>query len=400
MNPAFTQLRKHFALEAKRLQFKARSNQFLFSLFFNSGPLRRINLVIIIFSLISALVVSLYFSLFYSTRYISETQFSIQNSSWYNVTSGPGIANTDLSLSAVQNIQIAYEYLYSYDLFSYLRDKTEFNYSYSSSSIDFFSRYKDSWSDENKYEYWKKKINRKLVLPGATIKLSLTGFSAEAANMINEKIIDQIEAQLNNINHNIFESIKKSNEEQLKLAQQLYIQATRDLEAQRLATGQIEPAKWAENITKLIGEISSTLLISKSELTTLQTQSLGQSPQARITQRRLDDLTAELNQLKKSVNSIADQDTPSLLQAIQSKSLIELQKSIAERLVQVTNENAQISALLSELTRSYVQVFVKPNIVSITTPEERSLLIGLSWLIILIVAISGLKFSHFILTRL
>jgi capsule polysaccharide export protein KpsE/RkpR len=394
MSDVFSQIRKHFALEAKRIQFRARSsNNFIFSIYYSSGWASRITRAILIMSAISIISTSIYFFFLFSARYKSEFQFSIQNAVFLAPPAG-GANESALGLALVQNTQIAYEYLISFDLYQKLESNKVLESHYSSSKIDFFSRYKPHWSDEQKYGYWKNLLERKLVLPGGTLKVTLTGFDVNTPNDINKVLAKLIADRLNSVNSNIYDVLIRTNTIQLDKAQLLYEDAIAALKTERIISGQIEPAKWSDNVMRLMSDLYSTLLLAKSELATLNSQSLGRSPQARVAQTRLDELSVELERLKQSIYTDDQNDNKSLVHALQTKSSLELQKNIAERLIFIATENTKISEILSDITKTYVQVFVKPNIVVITTIADRSVLALFTIGIILAIAFCFLKAIH------
>lgn len=371
-NDHFSRIRRRFALEAKRVQFRARQSQFFFSLFHDNGALRYTSRATIAISLFMTVSSMIYYVFLYSTRYQSEIQFSIQNAELFHSLGKGSQQRSAPDLMLVQNTQIAYEYLSSYDLFIAFMRERRFGEVYSAQKIDILSRFSFAWSEERQFDFWKDLIDKKIQLPGGLIKIRFIAFDPVLANELNLFIVSKLSERLNSVNKNIFTSLTETNYRQLKASQDLYINAISDLSAGRQTLGQIEPLKWAEDIIKVITDINTTLLLSKSELSALNQQKLGNSPQAEILKRRLIELNSELGNLKNLLTKIEyNSDSFSVAEAARVTSFLELKKSISEKLVEISVENYEVSKQLAELTRSFVQIFVDANIVSITSYIDR-----------------------------
>lgn len=385
----FTKIRRSLALQAKRAQFRARQNQFLFSLFYAQGPYRFFNIFTSLLAIFISIGLVFYFSFFYSTRYYSEFNFSIQNSSFFHPASETNGSNS-IDLNLIQNTQISFEYLHSYDLFSAFVMDQRFEDHFSSRTIDFFSRLNKNKSDEKIFDYWRSLINRNIQLPAGTIRVSFYAYDPISANDFNNYIITKLTERLNTLNNNIYLSLVDANLKQMKNAEIYYLNSVANLARGRQDISLINPAKWADDIEKIVGELKSALLLSKSELSTLNSQVLGRSPQASIIEKRIYELNSELSELRNTLTAKSTPNENSVAESVRIISLLELQNSIAKKFLEISSERYEFSKQIAEIMHSYVQVFISPNIVAITTFYDRLVLLIGSVIVVFIVFISVL----------
>jgi len=221
----------------------------------------------IIFVIVPTVLAALYFMLFASDIYTSESRFVIKSpdqkrsqlSSLANL-----IQTTGLSGGQEQANEVL-DFVRSRDALRALERSPGFRARYASQAVDVFSRFPrpfDANTFEDLYKYYGKQVDARLDTETGTSIITVKGFTARDAYLVNKRLLELSEGLVNRLNDRIRDRAIAEAQRQVDLAANRTRVARVALAQYRNTQQLIDPAKQAGGVL----EISNGLIAQRAAL--------------------------------------------------------------------------------------------------------------------------------------
>lgn len=255
------------------------------------------NKLLLITTIIPTTLAILYFGLIASDIYISESRFVVRSPERQS-TSPLGLMLKGAGFSKAQDDSYTVQdYVLSRDALKALDDELKIKDSYSSSSIDLFSRFAGhDWDDslESFYKYYQKKVDVQLDSASSISTLTVRAFSSEDSQKINQRLVDLAESLVNKLNERGRQDMIRYAADEVVLAQRNAKVAAIALSQYRNAKGVIDPEKQSTFPLQQVAKLQDELIATKTQILQLQ-QLAKDNPQLPVLRQRVGLLESEMD---------------------------------------------------------------------------------------------------------
>lgn len=301
--------------------------------------MNRIFLITVILPTIASCV---YYGFIASDVYISESRFVVRSpqrqttGSLGSLLSGAGFSKSQDDTYTVR------DYIESRDALGELEKRLGTKNIFSDNSIDFFNRFapfKFEDSFEDLYKYYSNHIELSLDNQSSILTLKTRAFSAKDARAINEALIEQSEALVNQLNERGRQDLLRFANQEVELAQKKAQAAALRVSHFRNSKGVIDPERQSSIQLQQISKIQEDLLSTQTQIAQLRSLTRD-NPQIAALERRADVLKSAIS----SENShVAGAGETSLAGKAAEYQEVNLQREFADR---------QLASALSSLEQA------------------------------------------------
>lgn len=261
------------------------------------------NKLLLITTVIPTSLAILYFGLVASDVYISESRFVVRSPERQS-TSSLGLILKGAGFSKAQDDSYTVQdYVLSRDAINALNDELKIKDAYSASNIDRFNRFGGVGFDnslEAFYQYYQKKITVQLDSTSSITTLTVRAFTPEAAQHINQRLVDLSESLVNRLN-------ERGRQDMIRFAATEVIEAQAKAKAAALALAQyrnekgvIDPEKQTAIPLQQVAKLQDELIATKTQV--IQLEKLAKdNPQIPVLRQRIGLLEAEIDSEGKRV---------------------------------------------------------------------------------------------------
>jgi capsular polysaccharide transport system permease protein len=242
-------------------------------------------------------IATVYFGLIASDIYISESRFVVRSperqstSAFGMLLKGAGFSRSQDDSYTVQ------DFILSRDALRELKEKLEIEKSYSSSTVDPFSRFSAlDWDDsfEALHRYYQKKIDIQLDSASSISTLTVRAFTSEDAFRINQQLLEMSERLVNQLN-------ERGRQDMIRFASSEVVEAEKKAKAAALVLssyrnqkGVIDPERQSTLQLQQVAKLQEELIATKAQLSQLKTFTKD-NPQIPALQKRLETLQSEID---------------------------------------------------------------------------------------------------------
>lgn len=307
------------------------------------------------------LVSALYFFLIASDEYVSESRFVIkapnQRSSQVS-TFANLIQTTGLSAGQEQADQVI-DFVRSRAALQKLANEVPIKAIYGGEGIDFLSAFPRLWEQdafEDLYEYYRDKIAIDRDTDTGLVVLRTRAYTAADARLINERLLQQSEALVNELNERARRRAISEAENRVMDAEARVVRARRALASYRNKSQLVDPLKQAEGVVEIANRLITERAALDAQLSTLQ-RLTPDHPAIPALRQRIASLTAEINQ--QTANIVGGPGTIS--GKLPGYEAAALEQEFASELLVITRtslEQARTEALKQQF---YLERVVNPN---------------------------------------
>jgi capsular polysaccharide transport system permease protein len=316
----------------------------------------------LMFVVIPVLLSGVYLFLIASDEYVSESRFAIkapnqrsgQVSSFANL-----IQTTGLSAGQEQANEVI-DFVRSRSALQTLVESVNIGDLYGAQSVDFLSRYPRPWEDrtmEDLFDFYRSKVVIDLDPDTGLVVLRTRGYSAEAAETINEHLLQESERLVNELNEVARTRAISEAEDRVVEAEQRLAAARRAVAQYRNTSELVDPLEEAAGVIGVANELVAERASIEAELSTLQ-RLTPDHPSIPALRQRIASLDREIRRqtarLAGPSNSISGRlptyDALVLEQELSSQLLV---------LARTTLEQARTEALKQQF---YLERVVEPNV--------------------------------------
>lgn len=305
------------------------------------------------------LLATVYFGLVASDVYISESRFVVRSPERQS-TSGFGLLLKGAGFSRSQDDSYTVQdFMLSRDALQALKEKLDVDKSYSSSSIDPFSRFAGlDWdsSFEALHRYYQKKIDIQLDSASSISTLTVRAFSPEDAVRINEQLLEMSEALINQLNERGRQDMIRFASSEVAEAEKKAKAAALVLSNYRNQKGVIDPERQSTIQLQQVAKLQEELISAKAQLAQLRSFTKD-NPQIPALQKRIDTLQSEI---EGENNKVAGGER-SLANKAADYQRLQLERDFADKQLastMATLEQARNDAIRKQL---YLERIVQPS---------------------------------------
>jgi len=307
------------------------------------------------------LVSAVYFFLIAAEQYVSESRFVIkspnQRSSQIS-TFANLIQTTGLSAGQEQADQVI-DYVRSRSALQNLAGEMPLKEVFDRPGVDFFSRFPRPWQEdafEDLHDYYRDKVTIARDTDTGLVVLRTLAFTPQDARVMNEKLLGQSEALVNELNERARGRAIKEAEDRVKEAEGRVAAARRSLSAFRNKAQLVDPMKQAGGVIEIANRLITERAALDAQLSTLQ-RLTPDHPSIPALRQRIASLTQEIDQ--QTARVVGGSGTIS--GRLPSFEALALEQELASQLLIVTRtslEQARAEALRQQF---YLERVVNPN---------------------------------------
>ncbi|MBA4163123.1 MAG: capsule biosynthesis protein [Erythrobacter sp.] len=304
---------------------------------------------------------ALYFFLIASDEFVSESRFVIkapnqrggQVSSFANL-----IQTTGLSAGQEQADQVI-DFARSRSALKKLATEVPVKQVYSGDGVDFLSAFPLPWQQdafEDLYNYYTSKVSIARDTDTGLIVLRTRAYTARDAHLINERLLRQSEALVNELNERARTRAIAEAESRVAEAEQRVAAARRALAAYRNKAQLVDPLKQATGVVEIANRLIAERAALEAQLSTLQ-RLTPEHPSIPALRQRIASLTQEVDQQTARVVG----GPGAISGKLPSYEALELEQELAAQLLVITRtslEQARTEALKQQF---YLERVVNPN---------------------------------------
>lgn len=317
------------------------------------------NKLLLLTTVIPTILAVLYYGFVASDIYVSESRFVIRSperaatSPLGLILKGAGFSKAEDDSYTVQ------DYILSRDALSALDTELEIKKSYSSASVDPFSRFSGlDWDDsfEAFFFYYKKKVSVQLDSASSITTLTVRAFNPDAAQKVNQRLVDLSESLVNKLNERGRQDMIRFASDEVSEAKNKAKAAALALSNYRNAKGVIDPEKQSSIPLQQIAKLQDELTMARSQVAQLE-KIAKNNPQLPVLRQRVklleDEIDAETKQVAGGVRSLAGK-------APEYQRLV-LEKEFSDRMLASALSTLEQAKNEAQRKQLYLERIVLPN---------------------------------------
>jgi capsular polysaccharide transport system permease protein len=259
----------------------------------------------IIFVFIMSVLATVYWIFVASDRYVSESNVIIRK------TDSVGVASFDISslLTGVAGVNrsdqlLLREYLLSVDMLKILDAELDLRSHYSDKRQDIVSRL---WFQDASMEwfhwYYLRRVSVEYDDFSGVLRVRVQAFDPQTAQAISRMLVQQGERYMNQIGHELAEVQVTFLIDQVRVAQQRFLQANQDLLAFQNKKGLASPQTTAESINEIVAQLEGKRTQIQTQLASLPTTLDSDHPNIKMLKQSLAAVNHQIDQEKAKLAS-------------------------------------------------------------------------------------------------
>jgi capsular polysaccharide transport system permease protein len=334
------------------------------------------------------LVVTIYFGLIASDQYVSEAKFTVSSAAIPKMD-GLGSVTGVPPILIVQDTQVVTSYIDSRAMVEQLERTTGLRDAYSSSLIDWWSRFCKNKPIEKFTDYWEKMADTSIAFPSGIVTLTVHAFTPDDAKRIADAVVEQSENLINDINERMRNDTVLASERDMQQAAQDLGKARMQMEYERDTEGLIDVGQTSTALSGLISGLESDLLKAQQEYQTELKYVTGDAPQMKVLSSRISAMQSQLDDLKAKLTARTEDSVSATADKALSGKMtkfaeFDLEERIAEKRYEVSAAAVESARMMSERRTLYLHEIVAPALPEDAKYPKRLLNIGMTILTSLI----------------
>lgn len=317
------------------------------------------NKLLLVTTIIPTALAIFYFGLIASNVYISESRFVVRSPERQSasplglILKGAGFSKAQDDSYTVQ------DYVLSRDALKALDDELKVKEAYSSSKVDAFSRFAGlDWDDsfEAFHQYYQKKLNVQLDSSSSITTLTVRAFTPEAAQAINERLVELAENLVNKLNERGRQDMIRFAADEVTEAQAKAKAAALALSKYRNEKGVIDPEKQSTIPLQQVAKLQDELIATRSQI--MQIEKLAKdNPQLPVLRQRATLLEKEIDD---ETRRVAGGERSLAGKAVEFQRLA-LEKEFSDRMLASAMSTLEQARNEAQRKQLYLERIVQPS---------------------------------------
>ena len=346
------------------------------------GWLKKVSPLFWVTVIIPTAISLVYFGLFSSDRFTSQSSFVVRSPKSQSSLNGLGAILQGTGFSRAQDdIYTVQEYMRSRSSLDELRKTLPVREFYETKG-DVFSRFNGfglRGEEEAFYQYYKDKLNINFDAVSGISTLNVTSFDALESQKINQALLKQGEALINQLNDRARSDTVRYAEDVVKKAEERVKETSQNLTDYRIANGVFDLKAQSEVQMGLVSKLQDELIVIQTQLDQVKAVT-PENPQIPGLQAREKSLRKEINQ---QLRAISGGGQSSLSNQAADYQRVYLENQLAEQ--QLTAAMTSLESAKAEADRQqlYLEVISQPSLPDLAHEPKRlynivaTLIIGL-----------------------
>ncbi len=311
--------------------------------------------------IIPVIITAVYYMFFASKQYVVETKYIIQShqqpqSDLFGAFAG--LAGMSSSPS-VKDAYIAQQYIWSAELLNKLDKEINVRKHYSDSEYDWWARLAQGAPLSDYLDYWEDAVDIEFDSSSGITTLSVTAFTAEQAQLIAEKLLDEAEKHVNKLSDRARTDSLNLAKKELKVVEEQLLQSRIAVTNFRNIQKEIDPEQTTAARLELVTGLESKLTEAQAELSNLAAFMKADAFQIRSLKNKVAVLKRQIRAEHKRWGSTKE-NTNTLSARIAEYEILKTKKIFAEKLYESalgSLESARLSAIQQQ---QYLEVVTQP----------------------------------------
>jgi capsular polysaccharide transport system permease protein len=330
------------------------------------------------------LVVTVYFALIASDQYVSEAKFTVSSAAMPKMD-GLGSVTGVPPILIVQDTQVVTSYISSRAMVEQLERTIDLRNAYSSTSIDWWARFRKDKPIEKFTDYWEKMADTSIAFPSGIVTLTVRAFTPEDTKRIADAVIKQSEDLINDLNDRMRNDTLRASERDMQQASQDLGKARIQMEYERNAEGLIDVGQTSNALTDLIAGLQGDLLKAQQDYQTELRYVREDAPQMKVLNSRITAMQSQLEQMKAQLTLQTEQSVSATADKALSGKMtkfaeLDLEERIAEKRYEVSVAAVEAARIMSERRTLYLHEVVAPAQPEDAKYPKRWLSVGMTFL--------------------
>lgn len=346
--------------------------------------------------------------IFASDQYVAETRFAVRTAQFEvgrDLTKSSGVTatqNSPLQMPTVTGPEayIVATYVRSAAIIADLPKDINVRTIFSRPEADFWARLPRDASAEDLASYWRKMVTTHVDSLSGVVTVNVLAFRPQDATDLAKAIIDASERLVNSLSLRARNDAMGRAEEEVKRAEGLVQEASREMRIYRDQQGFLDPGSQASSTSTLLMQTMTERLRLQNEYFVALRAMSPTAPTVVALKSRLDAVDVQIDRLKGQLTG-ASSDQKTVSASLVRYEEIELKRLFSEKLYAMAQDALDRARQKAERQNMYLSVFVPPSLPQQALYPERlsmSLLVPLMililWSILALVAASIRDHTH------
>lgn len=317
--------------------------------------------------ILPTLAAGLYYGFIASYQYVSEfraTVRSLEPIKATGVTALLGLAGASQSASDANAVV---QYLQSRDALEELDQKVGLRTQYSSNSIDWLSRLKDSGSIEGFLRYWHHRLEAYYETSTGTIVVRVSAFTPAMALAAAAEALSLSEALINRLSMRALNDSVRFAESKVSEAEQRLTAANQRLRLVQDQEKILDPQSAAASMLTLAAKLREQLASLNADLAVQSAYMSKDAPTVKIAQAQIDSLQHELEKINANVTTTPGATDKPLSGVLGTFDQVESDRGFAEKNYQSALASLEAARIEAGRQQVYLATIVRPEL-----PQEES----------------------------
>lgn len=324
------------------------------------GRLKKISPLLWVTVIVPTLIALVYFGVLASDRYTSQSSFVVRSPKSQSSLNGLGAILQGTGFSRAQDdIYTVQEYMRSRSALEKLRQGLPVREFYETKG-DIFSRFNGfglRGEEEAFYQYYKNKVNIHFDSVSGISTLNVTAFDAAESQKINQALLKQGEALINQLNDRARSDTVRYAEEMVKAAEERVQQTSQNLTDYRINNGVFDLKSQSEVQMGLVSKLQDELIVIQTQLDQVRAVT-PENPQIPGLKAREQSLRKEIAQ---QLRGISGSGKGSLSNQAADYQRISLENQLAEQQLAAAMTSLESAKAEADRQQLYLEVISQPN---------------------------------------
>jgi len=309
---------------------------------------------------------ALYYSFIAADQYVAEARFSVSSGSQTGLEALSSISSM-LSIGRSEDGQIIAEYVKSRTIVDEVQKKIDLRQIFNPGSYDLLAEAPRDFTIEEFVKYWKRQVTITVDRTGGLVTLSVRTFSPEDSLSLTKEIITISERMVNRLTRRNQENALGEADRELTLSKARLEKSVTDMRDARIAAGVLDVDLTAAGYTEIVTKLQMSLSKLETQINSLTNSNTSNAPQLVPLQAQANALRQQIASYESRLTGGAGTTGNTNALAAQASVLADraIELSIAQDEYKMAVASYESARLSMEKQRSYLMVYVQPNL-----PEE------------------------------
>lgn len=335
-----------------------------------TGRLKKISPLFWVTVIVPFVVSLLYFGVFASDRFTSQSSFVVRSPKTQSSLNGLGAILQGTGFSRAQDdIYTVQEYMRSRSALDELAKGLPVREFYEGKG-DVFSRFNGfglSGEDEAFYQYYRDKVNIHFDSVSGISTLNVTSFDAAESQKINQALLKQGEALINQLNDRARADTVRYAQDAVRTAEERVKETSQNLTDYRIANGVFDLKAQSEVQMGLVSKLQDELIVIQTQLDQVKAVT-PENPQIPGLQAREKSLRKEIAQQSRAISGGGHS---SLSNQAADYQRVYLENQLAEQQLAAAMTSLESAKAEADRQQLYLEVISRPNRPDLANEPQR-----------------------------